>query len=61
MNLENLWAWAVAAIGGLGLLWRKLKKALRRKKISASYQNGTAMLRVTKTKSTLSEDQEKVD
>jgi len=61
MNFENLWGWLLAIGAFLGLQLRKLKKALRRKKVVASYQNGTAMLRIQKTESCTSQELEKED
>ena len=61
MNLENLWAWVAAIAAFLSLKARKLKLALRRKKISVSYQDGTGMLQIQETKSLSNQAQEKDD
>jgi len=61
MNLENLWACLLAVGAFLSLQLRKLKRLLKRKKVVASYQHGTAMLQIRETKSCTSRDQEKDD
>lgn len=61
MNSENLWACLLAVGAFLSLQVRKLKRLLKRKKVVASYQHGTAMLRIQETKSCTSQEKEKAD
>jgi len=61
MNSENLWACLLAVGAFLSLQLRKLKRALGRKKVVASYQHGTAMLQIQKTESCINQAPEKED